>query len=103
MKILGRPRTWFTVAAVWAALIDLLTLVHLDSSNPLATGLWLAVPVVAALVSLVTLNRIVGVVSTIAYGAISVLAIMSVGIFLGPGLLAMVIGSLLVGVQPPGE
>lgn len=103
MKILGRSRTWFTVAAVWAAIIAVLTLSHLESSNPAATGALLAIPCVGALAALVTQRRWVAILGTVAYGLIALLAILSIGIFFGPGLLAMVIGSALVGVEPPGE
>ena len=103
MKILGRPRTWFSIAAAWAALLDVLVLLHVDSANKVATGLLLAIPCVGALAALVTVRRWVAVVGAVAYGLLAVLAILSVGLFLGPGLLAMGIGTLLAGVAPPRE
>lgn len=102
MKILGRPRTWFTLAAVWAAIVDILVIAHHHSGSALFWGAWLAIPVLVTLVALLMQRVLIAWVAVVVYLLIAVLSFPA-GLYLGPGMLAVVLGSLLIGAAPPGE
>lgn len=103
MKILGRPRTWFLVAAVWAALIDLLVVVHHRGGSTAFWAVWLAIPLLVTVAACAWLRPVVGWAATVIYLLIAVLS-GGLGIYLGLGMLAMVLGTLLIGAEPmPGE
>lgn len=102
MKILGRPRTWYAVAAVWAVIVDVMVLVHGATDAYVLAGGMLALPVVMAVVAAVMLRPAPGWVGVAVYVIIAVLTF-PVGVFLGPGILAMVLGTFLIGAEPARE